>query len=68
MCYGIQHVFPFWEDQLTNPNKLMFLKVHTSDITKEATVETTLSKDFIWNLLHILNCIQADWSWGAVGF
>lgn len=45
-CYGIQHAFPFWEDQLTNPNKLMFPKVHTSDITKEATMETMLSNTF----------------------
>lgn len=45
-CYGIQHAFPFWEDQLTNPNKVMFPKAHTCDVTKEATMENKLSNNF----------------------
>lgn len=45
-CYGIQYAFPFWEDQLTNPNKLMFPKVRASDINNESTMETLLSNNF----------------------
>lgn len=61
--YGIQHDFPFWEDQLTNPNKLMFLKVYVSDITKEAIIETMLSNNFVTNFKWHSSRLKLKCSW-----